>query len=76
MLRERVRHELKELFLKLRATVVYVTHDQVEALTLADRVVVLDRGRVQQIGSPDELYRSSGESVCGIIHRFAVDESV
>ena len=58
LLRERVRHELKELFLKLRATVVYVTHDQVEALTLADRVVVLDRGRVQQIGTPDELYRS------------------
>jgi ABC-type sugar transport system ATPase subunit len=58
LLRERVRHELKELFLKLRATVVYVTHDQVEALTLADRVVVLDRGRVQQIGTPGELYRS------------------
>ena len=57
MLRERVRHELKELFLKVRATVIYVTHDQVEALTLADRVVVLDRGRVQQVGSPEDLYR-------------------
>jgi ABC-type sugar transport system ATPase subunit len=57
MLRERVRHELKELFRKLEATVVYVTHDQVEAMTLADRVVVLDKGRVQQIGTPDELYR-------------------
>src|SRR4030095_10456595 len=57
LLRERVRHELKELFLKVRATVVYVTHDQVEALTLADRVVVLDRGRVQQVGSPEDLYR-------------------
>src|SRR5262245_51088732 len=43
-LRERVRHELKELFYRIRATAVYVTHDQVEALTLADRVVVLDRG--------------------------------
>jgi ABC-type sugar transport system ATPase subunit len=68
MLRERVRHELKELFLKVRATVIYVTHDQVEALTLADRVVVLDRGRVQQVGSRrtftvvrliDSLHRSS-----------------
>ena len=58
MLRERVRHELKELFRKVDATVVYVTHDQVEATTLADRVVVLDRGRVQQIGKPEELYRS------------------
>jgi ABC-type sugar transport system ATPase subunit len=57
LLRERVRHELKELFHKVHATVVYVTHDQVEALTLADRVVVLDKGRVQQIGTPDELYR-------------------
>jgi ABC-type sugar transport system ATPase subunit len=55
-LRERVRHELRDLFENVRATVVYVTHDQVEALTLADRVVVLNRGRVQQIGTPEELY--------------------
>jgi len=54
--RERVRHEMKELFYRIRATAVYVTHDQVEALTLADRVVVLDGGRIQQIGSPNELY--------------------
>jgi multiple sugar transport system ATP-binding protein len=58
LLRERVRHELKELFHRIRATVVYVTHDQVEALTLADRVVVLDHGRVQQMGTPEELYGS------------------
>src|SRR5262245_58060716 len=58
LLRERVRHELKELFRKVHATVAYVTHDQIEALTLADRVVVLDRGRVQQIGTPEEVYRS------------------
>ena len=57
LLRERVRHELKELFDQVQATVVYVTHDQVEALTLADRVVVLDHGRVSQIGTPEELYR-------------------
>jgi ABC-type sugar transport system ATPase subunit len=56
-LRERVRHELKELFRKIDATVVYVTHDQVEAMTLADRVVVLNRGMIQQIGSPEDLYR-------------------
>jgi ABC-type sugar transport system ATPase subunit len=57
MLRERVRHELKELFSRLRATVLYVTHDQVEATTLADRTIVLDRGIIQQIGSPETLYR-------------------
>jgi ABC-type sugar transport system ATPase subunit len=57
LLRERVRHELKELFDKVQASVVYVTHDQVEALTLADRVVVLDKGSVRQIGTPEELYR-------------------
>jgi ABC-type sugar transport system ATPase subunit len=57
-LRERVRHELKQLFSRIRATVVYVTHDQVEAMTLADRIVVMERGIVQQIGSPDRLYRN------------------
>jgi multiple sugar transport system ATP-binding protein len=57
-LRERVRHELKELFTKVQASVVYVTHDQVEALTLANRVVVLNKGRIQQVGGPDELYSS------------------
>jgi sn-glycerol 3-phosphate transport system ATP-binding protein len=57
LLRERVRHELKELFRRIEATVLYVTHDQVEAMTLADRVVVLDQGRVQQIGPPEDLYR-------------------
>ena len=56
-LRERVRHELKDLFTRLRATVIYVTHDQTEAMSLADRVVVLDRGEIQQIGTPTELYR-------------------
>ncbi|MGH9145734.1 MAG: ABC transporter ATP-binding protein [Vicinamibacterales bacterium] len=57
LLRERVRHELKELFRRLHATVLYVTHDQTEAMSLADRVVVLDKGEVQQTGPPIELYR-------------------
>src|SRR5437016_5008413 len=57
LLRERVRHELRELFRKVHATVLYVTHDQTEAMSLADRVAVLDRGRLQQIGTPEELYR-------------------
>src|SRR5215475_12301641 len=57
LLRERVRHELKELFHRINATVIYVTHDQVEALTLADRVVVLNHGRIQQAGTPEEVYQ-------------------
>jgi ABC-type sugar transport system ATPase subunit len=57
LLRERVRHDLKELFRRLKATVIYVTHDQTEAMSLADRVVVLDRGIVQQAGPPASLYR-------------------
>ena len=55
-LRSRLRSEIKKLHRKLRATVLYVTHDQVEAMTLADRIVILNRGKVEQIGSPTEVY--------------------
>jgi ABC-type sugar transport system ATPase subunit len=57
ILREKVRHELKSLFTRIRATVIYVTHDQVEATTLADRTIVMNHGIIQQIGSPETLYR-------------------
>jgi ABC-type sugar transport system ATPase subunit len=55
-LREHARTELKEIFRQARATVVYVTHDQIEALTLSDRVAVMNAGRFEQIGSPREIY--------------------
>jgi ABC-type sugar transport system ATPase subunit len=55
-LRGHMRVELKRLHRTLGATIVHVTHDQVEALTLADRILVLDRGAVQQIGAPRELF--------------------
>jgi multiple sugar transport system ATP-binding protein len=55
-LRVEMRLEIARLHQKLSATMIYVTHDQVEALTLADRIVVLDGGDVQQIGSPLDLY--------------------
>lgn len=55
-LRTSVRVELKRLHQTLRTTTVYVTHDQTEALTLADRIVVLNGGVVQQVGTPDELF--------------------
>jgi ABC-type sugar transport system ATPase subunit len=55
-LRGQMRVELKRLHQQLGATMVYVTHDQVEAMTLADRIAVLDRGALQQVGPPAELY--------------------
>jgi len=56
-LRVDMRVELSRLHTKLDATMIYVTHDQVEAMTLADKIVVLDGGRVQQVGAPIDLYR-------------------
>lgn len=55
-LRVQMRHELAKLHRQLKSTMIYVTHDQVEALTLADRIVVLNNGRIEQIGAPLELY--------------------
>ncbi|MGH1508014.1 sn-glycerol-3-phosphate import ATP-binding protein UgpC [Ralstonia solanacearum] len=55
-LRVQMRLELKELHRRLRTTSLYVTHDQVEAMTLADRMMVLNGGRVEQIGTPLEVY--------------------
>ena len=57
-LRVRMRLELTRLHRQLRATMIYVTHDQVEAMTMADRIVVLKAGMVEQVGSPMDLYRS------------------
>jgi multiple sugar transport system ATP-binding protein len=55
-LRARTRVELAELHQRLRSTMIYVTHDQVEAMTLADRIVVLNDCRIEQVGSPVEVY--------------------
>jgi len=55
-LRVRMRHELARLHKRLGSTMIYVTHDQVEAMTLADRLVVLDQGRISQVGTPLEIY--------------------
>lgn len=57
-LRSSMRREIKLLHHKLGATMIYVTHDQTEALTLADRIVVMSMGRVQQIGTPDQVYNN------------------
>lgn len=55
-LRDETRGQLKQLHARLGITTIYVTHDQLEAMTLGDRIVILDRGRIQQIGSPEEIY--------------------
>ena len=55
-LRVDMRSEIKALHMRLKTTSVYVTHDQVEAMTMADRIVVLNAGRIEQIGTPLELY--------------------
>ena len=57
-LRAEVRVEIKKLHRELGATMVYVTHDQVEAMTMADKIVVLRAGNIEQVGSPLELYRA------------------
>ncbi len=53
-----LRHEIKELQRKLGVTTVMVTHDQEEALSMADRIVVINHGRVEQVGTPTEIYRN------------------
>jgi multiple sugar transport system ATP-binding protein len=55
-LRVAMRTEIKALHLRLKTTSIYVTHDQIEAMTMADKIVVMNAGRVEQIGSPLELY--------------------
>ena len=55
-LRMSMRYEFAKLHQTLKATMVYVTHDQVEAMTLADRIVVLSAGRIEQVGAPLDLY--------------------
>src|SRR5687768_13726415 len=57
-LRVQMRTEIKRVHQKVKTTTVYVTHDQVEAMTLADRVVVMNGGRIEQIGAPNELYHN------------------
>lgn len=57
-LREEMRFEIKEIQKRLGITVVYVTHDQIEAMTMSDRIILINKGVVQQIGTPEEIYRN------------------
>ncbi|MGL6313578.1 ABC transporter ATP-binding protein [Vibrio sp. WXL103] len=67
-LRNAMRGEIKALHKKLNKTTVYVTHDQVEAMTLADRIVILRDGHIEQVGTPEEIYhRPANKFVAGFI---------
>lgn len=67
-LRVQMRTEIKSLHQRLKTTVIYVTHDQIEAMTMADRIVVMNQGKIQQIGSPLDLYdRPANKFVAGFI---------
>ena len=67
-LRAELRRELKLLHARLGSTMIYVTHDQVEAMTLASRIVVMEKGQVQQIGTPLEIYeRPANRFVAGFL---------
>ena len=64
-LRTQMRLEIARLHREIGATMIYVTHDQTEAMTLADRIVALDYGEIQQVGTPDELYDAPANKFVG-----------
>lgn len=67
-LRQHMRVQIKHIQRELKITTVYVTHDQIEAMTLADRIVVMQSGAIQQIGTPDEIYNDPANTfVAGFI---------
>ena len=67
-LRVQMRSEIKKLHKKLQTTFIYVTHDQTEALTMGDRIVVLDKGKIQQVDTPENIYNHpSNKFVAGFI---------
>ncbi len=63
--RVQLRSEIKRLHQSLGATTIYVTHDQVEAMTLGDKIVVMDKGLIQQIGSPDDVFHNPRNKFVG-----------
>ena len=73
-LRVSMRAEIKNLHQRLKTTTVYVTHDQIEAMTMADKIVVMHDGRVEQIGAPLDLYDTPGQPLRRGLHRLAGDE--
>ena len=73
-LRVQMRAEIKRAAARVRTTTIYVTHDQVEAMTMADRIVVMNARRVEQVGAPLDALRPTGQRVRRRLHRLAGDE--
>ena len=73
-LRVQMRAEIHDLQRRLRVTTLYVTHDQVEAMTLGDRVAVMLDGKLQQVAASAGALRATGQRVRGGLHRLAVDQ--
>jgi ABC-type proline/glycine betaine transport system ATPase subunit len=73
-LRGTMRLEISELHHQLATTMIYVTHDQVEAMTMADKIVVLNAGNIEQVGSPLDLYKTPKNLFVARVHRLAEDE--
>ena len=63
-----MRAEIRRLQQRLGITTVYVTHDQAEAMSLADRIAVMHDGQIEQIGSPVEIYEQPGFALCSRLH--------
>ena len=73
-LRGQMRNEIRRLQKQLGLTVIYVTHDQVEAMTMGDRIMVLHGGKIQQTGTPLELYNCPANTFVAGFYRLAPDE--
>ena len=73
-LREAMRTELKDLQMRLGTTFLFVTHDQVEAMTMGDRMGVLNNGRIEQVGTPHDIYRTPrNDFVAGFVGSPAIN---
>ena len=74
MLRNQMRAEIIKLRQRIDTTFIYVTHDQTEAMTLGDRIVIMKDGFIQQIGTPQQVFDHPANIFCGRLHRLSPDE--